>query len=120
MAKARIALAASFERNFEAMRLFLEQNEAPPSVYDEAVNAIVGRLFPLLEDHPRAGRDWLLNPPPTESGQLLQQRVLARLEGRRELREFVLDQLLVLYAIEGNTVTLLTVRHYRQLGFDLG
>jgi hypothetical protein len=50
----------------------------------------------------------------------LQQRVLARLEGRRELREFVLDQLLVLYAIEGNTVTLLTVRHYRQLGFDLG
>jgi hypothetical protein len=35
------------------------------------------------------------------------------------LREFVLDQLLVLYAIEGNTVTLLAVRHHRQLGFDL-
>lgn len=120
MAKARIVLAASFERSLEAMRRFLEQNEAPRSVYVEVVNAIVGRLFPLLEDHPRAGRDWLLNPPPTESGKLLQRRVLARLEGRRELREFVLDQLWVLYAVEGNTVTLLAVRHHRQLGFELG
>jgi hypothetical protein len=120
MAKARIALAASFERNLEAMRLFLEQNGAPPSAYDEVVNAIVQRLFPLLEDHPRAGRDSLLNSPPTESGQLLQRRVLAKLKGRRELREFVLDHLLVLYVIEGNVVTLLAVRHHRQLGFELG
>lgn len=120
MAKTRVVIAASFERNLEAMRLFLQQDEAPPGVYDDVVNAIVGRLFPLLENHPRAGRNWLLNPPPTESGQLRQQRVLAALKGRRELREFMLDQLLVLYAIESNAVTLLTVRHHRQLGFDLG
>lgn len=120
MAKARIALAASFERNLEAIRLFLEQSGAPPTVYDDVVSAIVGRLFPLLENHPRAGRDWLLNPPPTESGQLLRQHVLTKLTGRHELREFVLDRLLVLYAIEGNNVTLLAVRHHRQLGFDLG
>jgi len=116
----RVVVAASFERNLEAMRLFLEQNKVSPNMYDDVVNAIVGRLFPLLEDHPRAGRDWLLNPPPTDSGQLLLQRVLAKLKGRRELREFVLDRLVVLYAIEGNTVTLLAVRHHRQLGFDLG
>jgi hypothetical protein len=120
MARSRIALAASFERNLEAMRLFLEQSGAPPGVYDEVVNTIVGRLFPLLEDHPRAGRDWLRNPPPTESGQLLQRHLLAKLEGRRELRELVLDRLLMLYAIEGNTVTLLALRHHRQLGFELG
>lgn len=120
MAKVRIAFAASFERNLDAVRSFLEQNDAPPNVYDELVDAIVERLIPLLEDHPRAGRDWLLNPPPTESGQLLQRRVLAKLGGRCELREFVLDPLLVLYAIEGNSVTLLAVRHHRQLGFEFG
>ena len=120
MAKARIALAASFERNLEALRFFLEQNGAPPSVYSDLVSAIVERLFPLLEEHPQAGRDWLLNAPPTESGQRLQRRVLAKLKGRRELREFTFDHLLVLYAIEGSTVTLLAVRHHRQLGFDLG
>lgn len=119
MAKMRVVVAASFERNLEAMRLFLQQDMAPPGVYDDVLNAIVGRLFPLLENHPRAGRDWLLNQPPTESGQLLQQRVLAALKGRRELREFMLDQLLVLYAIDGNVVTLLAVRHHRQSGFDL-
>jgi len=120
MAKSRIVLAATFERNLEALRLFLEQNDAPPSVYDKVLDSIVERLFPLLETHPRAGRNWLLDPPPTESGQFLRQGVIAKLDGRRELREFVLDQLLVLYAIEGNTVALLAVRHQRQLEFDLG
>lgn len=120
MAKARIALTASFERNLESIRSFLEMTSAPASVYDELIGAIVGRLFPLLESHPRAGRDWLLNSPPTESGKLLQQRTLKKLRGRGELREFVFEQLLVLYVVEGGTVTLLAARHQRQLHFDLG
>jgi hypothetical protein len=119
MTKARIALAANFERNLEAIGLFLAEAGAPAGVLDDLVNAIVSRLFPLLESHPRAGRDWMLNPPPTESGKLLQQRIAKKLRGRRELREIVLDQHLVLYAINGNTVALLAIRHGRELGFDV-
>jgi plasmid stabilization system protein ParE len=117
--KAKIALAANFERNLEAIGVFVAEAEGPPSVLDDLVDAIVSRLFPLLESHPRAGRDWMLNPPPTESGKALQQRIAQKLQVRRELREFVLDQHLVLYAIDGNTVTLLAIRHGRELGFDV-
>ncbi len=31
-----------------------------------------------------------------------------------------MEPLLVLYASDGDTVTLLAVRHHRQLGFELG
>jgi hypothetical protein len=119
MAKARIALAASFERNLETMRLFLEDSGAAANVFDGVVKAIVERLFPLLESHPRVGRDWLLSRPATDSGKLLRQRVVEKLGSSRELREVVLDDLLVLYAVDANTLTLLAVRHHRQMGYDL-
>ena len=119
MPKARIELAASFERNLDAIAAFLAETEAPTGVFDDLVNVIVSRLFPLLESHPRAGRDWLLKVPPTESGRVLQQQIIGKLRGRRELREFVLDQHLILYAIDGDTVTLLAIRHHRQAGFEI-
>jgi hypothetical protein len=116
--KAKVAVAASFERNLEAIATFLAEVEAPESAFDDLILAIASRLVPLLEEHPRAGRDWMLNRPPTESGQVLQQRISRKL-GSRELREFVLDQHLVLYVFDSAIVTLLAIRHHRQQTFDI-
>jgi hypothetical protein len=38
--------------------------------------------------------------------------------GRGEIREYILDEYLILYAIIGDVVYLLSIRHHRQLSFD--
>jgi hypothetical protein len=39
--------------------------------------------------------------------------------GRGEIREYLFDDYLVLYAIIDDTVYLLSIKHHRQLSFDL-
>lgn len=73
----------------------------------------------MIESHPRMGRDWLKRSPLTERGMAVRERLIARMRTGRELREFILDDYLVLYALEDSTVSLLAIRHHRQLSFDL-
>jgi len=44
---------------------------------------------------------------------------LSRQIGKSELREYILGDYLVLYLVEANDVTLLAIKHHRQLSFDL-
>jgi hypothetical protein len=45
--------------------------------------------------------------------------LLDRLKKSDELREFVVDDYLVLYLLRGKRVVFLSVKHHRQLSFDL-
>ena len=118
MAKVTVRIASNFERNLDAIRDFLaEQGASAP--FTGLVESVVLRLVPMLESHPRVGRDWMLRTPLTAKGRALRARIKVKLGNARELREFVLDDYLVLYSIDGSVLTLLAVRHHRQLTFDV-
>lgn len=117
VAKTRIRVSANFGHNLEAIEAFFEENEAP-QVFETLLDLVFDRLIPNLESHPRLGRDFLAHAPGSEEGKRLHSRVVKLLQGA-ELREYLLDDYLVLYALTGADVILLSIKHHRQLSFDL-
>ena len=118
MAKSKVRISPNFENNLEAIQRFLIEQEAEPA-FATVMESVFTRLIPMLESHPRMGRDWLTRSPQSGKGVALRQRIISRLRAGRELREFILDNYLVLYALEDSTVTLLAIRHHRQSSFSL-
>ena len=47
------------------------------------------------------------------------QRDLAAISSGAELREYLLSHYLLLYIVDGEQLKLLSIRHHRQLSFDL-
>lgn len=119
MARVRVRFAENFYRNLEVIRLFLAEQDAS-AVADDVFDAVLERLVPALEAHPRMGRDWLMRTPHSPKGKALRERIVTKLAGTRELREFILDDYMVLYALDEATAVLLAIRHHRQRACDVG
>lgn len=78
------------------------------------------RFLPaLLMQFPHAGRDFIARNPASDKVSMAVEHLHALLGDDIELREYLLDDYLALYAIRHETVTLLTLRHHRQSGFAL-
>lgn len=117
MKTARVRVSANFERNLDSIQTFMKENEAD-FAYEVLLDAVFDRLIPNLQQHPRLGRDFMARAPASAEGELLHTRVRKLLAGG-ELREYILDDYLVLYLLEGADLSLLAIRHHRQLSFDL-
>lgn len=115
MARA-VRVTQNFERNLAAVETFLSEGGAAPSVFDALLDLIARAVVPNLERYPRIGRAFL-----SRGGQSIQarERIRALRAKPGELREYVAGDYLVLYYLEGETVYLLSIKHHRQLSFDL-
>jgi hypothetical protein len=80
-----------------------------------ALEKLDQELVPLLRQQPNVGRLYARGPLP---GPLVE-RIAARLGGG-VLRELVLDEYLVLYLVGEKRISLLSIRHQRELDFDFG
>lgn len=118
MRKTRVRITENFERNLEGVRAFLVENEAS-AAFEGLLDAIFDRLIPNLEQHPRIGRDFMSRSPQSAKGRSLRKRVTALLGRAAELREYILDDYIVLYGIDGAELAVLAIKHHRQLSFDL-
>jgi plasmid stabilization system protein ParE len=107
----------NFATNLDAIREFLgdEGREGLPRLLDRLAEDVI----PTLAQFPRSGRPFLARP----IGSLETRRALRRLRrGLKpgdDLREFVLDDYLVLYLIRDPAIIFLAIKHHRQLSFDL-
>lgn len=115
-----VQVTRNFAANLEEIREFLAEAGVP-----EAFEALLDRLFdrvvPTLAEFPEAGFDFLERQPGSGELQLQWRQLLTRTtaDGTR-IREYVSAEYLVLYAVRGEAVTLLSIKHHRQLSFDLG
>jgi len=106
-----------FSAALETIRLFL--GEEGKSAHLRLLERLFGDLIPALARFPESGRPFLSLP----AGSLESRRALRRL--RRllrpgdDLREFVLDDSLLLYLIRDRSIVFLAIQHHRQLSFDL-
>lgn len=119
MARVRVRFAENFYRNLEGIRSFLIEQDAS-AVVDRVFDTVLERLVPALEEHPRMGRNWHTRTPHSPRGKALRERIIAKLAGKRELREFILGDYLILYALDDAAAVLLAIRHHRQLAYDVG
>ena len=114
---AAVKLTANFEANLLAIESFWSEAGAPRG-YDRLLDDLLAAVIPALEMHPRIGRPLLQLPAHSVEAQTLRARLRARL-GRGELREYMAGDYLILYALIGDIVYLLAIRHHRQLSFNL-
>lgn len=115
-----VRFTANFESSLESIAGYWAENDYPPA-YDSLLDDIGARLIPNLERFPRMGRPFLSRQPETVEALALQEKLgkrLAKLAAASELREYLLDDYLVLYALVGKTAYLLSIRHHKQLSFD--
>lgn len=114
--KITVKLTANFERNLEAIELFLVGADAP-QVYDRLLDELADTLIPNLEHFPAMGRPFLERPVcSVEVANAVAQLKQKLHDG--ELREYLFVDYLVLYAKFGEVIHLLAIKHHRQLSFD--
>lgn len=115
-----VKLSANFERNLEEIEPFLIDAEAAPA-YDGLLDELLATVIPNLERFPAMGRSFLDRPlrsVEASNGVDALREKLGKLGGNAEIREYVLQHYLLLYAVTGEAVFLLAIRHRKQLSFD--
>lgn len=114
----RVRIAANFERNLNSIREFLIE-EGSSAGFDSLITPLFGDVIPNLERFPKMGRDFLARNPLSEEGRAKLHSLKMKSGKNTEVREYIADEYLLLYAFRDSVVTLLAIRHHRQLSFDL-
>lgn len=116
-----VQLTANFERNLEEIEQFLNEAEAPRA-YDGLLDELLGTVIPNLEKFPDMGRAFLSREVRSVEVANALERLRLQLRAQRAddiaLREYVLNDYLVLYVQIETVIYLLAIRHHRQLAFD--
>lgn len=115
---AQVRVTANFEANLDSIRDFLLAEQAA-SEFDRLLERLFEHIIPNLVRFPDMGRDFAALAPLSREGEAAL-RQLRRNAGRdTALREYITEDYLLLYAVRASTVFLLSIRHHRQLSFDL-
>lgn len=107
----------NFTANLGGIRLFLEPEGK------ESFQRLISRLFddiiPALCRFPKSGRLFLAHAVRSLESQALMDRLKALLRRDDELREFIVDDYIILYLVRRNRLLFLAIKHHYQLSFDL-
>ena len=118
---ATVHFTVSFEANLSVIEAFWADN-AWPAGLDKLLDELTDTTVPNLERFPQMGRNFLQQRRATSVEALTRQEALqlqlAQIAAQAELREYLMQDYLVLYALVRDDVYLLSVRHHKQLSFD--
>ena len=119
MARARsVFLTRNFDRNLAAIREFLSAAGAG-FAFDELVQRLGSEIIPNLQRFPQLGADFLARAPLSADGIALFETVVKTAGPGAEVRQLIDGDYVVLYLVKADSVYLLSVKHHRQLSFDL-
>ena len=119
---AEIRFTTIFENNLASIESFLTEQEFAHG-YDRLLDELGEIVIPNLERFPAMGRPFFAHAPKSVEALAITDRLrtsLARLADDSDIREYVMDNYVILYAMVRDNVYLLSIKHHRQLSFDLG
>jgi hypothetical protein len=120
-ARHTVKLTAKFECNLDEIEAFLQEAESAWAFY-ALLDELTDTVIPNLGRFSGMGRSFLERPTrsvETTNGIVrLTEQLNAIAEGS-EVCEYVMKHYLLLYAQIKGTLYLLSIRHHRQLSFDL-
>ncbi len=114
----RVRVTANFQQNLDSIRRFLLEQEAEAG-FDRLITRLFDDVIPNLERFPKMGRDFLAREPLSEEGRAKLHALAAKSGRNTEIREYIADEYLLLYAVRDTVIFLLAIRHHSQLSFDL-
>lgn len=118
MNRRTVRITKNFDKNLTDIRRFLEDQEAPQE-FQSLLHQLFGTVIPNLERFPEMGVDFLGRTPQSMEGLARLETLKRRLGKNASLREYISGNYLMLYALRGNNIYLISIKHHRQLSFDL-
>jgi plasmid stabilization system protein ParE len=115
---AQIRITTNFQQNLDSIRGFLLEHQAEAE-FDGLITRLFDDVIPNLERFPKIGRDFLAGAPLSDEGKAKLHSLELRSGRNTEIREYVADEYVLLYAVRDPVVFLLAIRHHYQLSFDL-
>lgn len=124
---AEVRYTANFELNLQSIERFWIENGRIQG-YDRLLDELIDTVLVNLERHPRMGRPFMLRQPDSVEASNRLKRLQSRMTlhtRTAEIREYILSDYVLLYAVLGlanqdpGLVYLVSIRHYKQLSFDL-
>ncbi len=116
--RSRVRITANFLTNLDSIREFLTQQDAE-AAFDSLTTRLFDEVIPNLERFPKMGRDFLARDPLSDEGKATLHALKMKSGTNTEVREYIADDYVFLYAIRDSMIFLLSIRHHRQLSFDL-
>lgn len=114
----------NFTRNLLGIEAFWEDRQFPQG-FDRLIEELTAPVIPNLTRHPRMARNFLSRQPQSVEAVARVEKLDALLvtlgtdAERAEIREYVMTDYLLLYALVGNVIYLLAIKHQKQLSFDI-
>jgi plasmid stabilization system protein ParE len=118
MGARKIRFTQSFDVTFDAALAFLVEQDAAAAAL-RLQDAVLRHLPDLLRRHPLMGRDFMRRSPESVEAGAAYERVAALLGDKLQLREYILADHLVLYAVAADAIYLIGIRHHRQNAYLL-
>jgi plasmid stabilization system protein ParE len=116
-----VKLTANFERNLDEIEAFLRDAEAPQA-FDALLDELTDTVIPNLERFSGIGSSFLARPGrsvETSNGIARLKAQLHAIAEDSEIHEYVMTHYLLMYVQIEDRIYLLSIRHHRQLSFDL-
>ena len=110
-----------FTENFSANLIAIEEFVAPHSrtAFHRLLDRLFDEVIPTLCRFPQSGRSFLTCTVKSAKAKTLTKALTKLFNKEDDLREFIMDDYLVLYLVRRHQVVFLAVKHHRQLSFDL-
>lgn len=106
----------NFEYNLDEIELFLTELSDSPS-FQHLLDKLFDEVLPNLEAFPTIGLDFFARIPASIEGSHLYTKITP-IAGNRSIREYIFDDYLLLYSLDGKNLYLLAIKHHKQLSFD--
>ena len=117
MAGKRPIFTQNFSANLLAIQAFLGSEGHKP--FQRFLDRLFDDIVPQLCRFPKSGRSFLAHTIHSSEAKSLSKKLRTRLNRGDDLREYIVDEYLVLYLLRGHHLVFLSVKHHRQLSFDL-
>jgi hypothetical protein len=118
MRRRTVRVTRNFDKNLADIRRFLDEQEAPRE-FQSLLEQLFETVIPNLERFPEMGVDFLAKVPQSTEGLMRLEKLKQCLGKNTSLREYISGDYLMLYALRGDNIYLLSIKHHRQLSFDL-
>ena len=117
-----VRFTANFEANLASIESFLTEPEFAHG-YDRLLDELGEVVIPNIESFPAIGRSFFAHAPQSVEALSIVNRLratVARIADDADIREYIMRDYVILYALVRDNVYLLSIKHHRQLSFDLG
>jgi hypothetical protein len=115
--RSQLFFTGNFTANLDEIQSFLSVHGR--SAFQRLLNRLFDDICPQITRFPLSGRSFLGHHAGSAEAEELIEHVGAMLRPGDDLREFVVDDYVVLYLVRRRRIYFIAIKHHRQLSFDL-